>query len=183
MPLGGMRNSAAGGRLREMSGTSRRMPTPEEWAAEQLENAPARSPEWAQRVARIYGLDASSQEDAVTPGEWDAVRRAGASDARRSRAGQGLPERVEDPAAVAELAAMPRDRPRPRDRTRHSDRVTGRFRAGISLENARIIATLLPEDPGDPDRCGMCGYLVEASGHTVTCGQGNADRRQRRRSP
>jgi hypothetical protein len=166
-----------------MSGTSRRIPTPEEWAVEQLENAPARSPEWAQRVARIYGLDASSQEDTVTAGEWDAVRRAGASDARRSRAGQGLPERVEDPAAVAELAAMLRDRPRPRDRTRHPDQVTGRFRAGISLDSARIVASLLPEGPADPDRCGMCGYLVAASGHTVTCGQGNADRRQPGRSP
>jgi hypothetical protein len=86
-----MRNSAAGGRLREMSGTSRRMPTPEEWAAEQLENAPARSPEWAQRVARIYGLDASSQEDAVTPGEWDAVRRAAPVTPVAREPGKGFP--------------------------------------------------------------------------------------------
>lgn len=145
-----MRIWVAGGRLPEMSGTSRRVPTPEEWAAEQLENAPARSPEWAQRVARIYGLrlDARGQADAMTPGERDAVRRAGASDARRSRAGQGLPERVEDPAAVAELAAMLRDRPRPDDRTRHPDRVTGRFKAGISPESARILPTPPPGGPG-----------------------------------
>jgi hypothetical protein len=77
---------------------------------------------------------------------------------------------------------MLRDGPRPGDRARHLDRVTGRFRAGISLENAQILAALLPEDPGDPGRCGTCGYLVTASGHTVTCGQGNADRRQPRRS-
>ena len=35
-----------------------------------------------------------------------AIRQAGADDARRSRAGQGFPERVEDPAAVALLAAL-----------------------------------------------------------------------------
>jgi hypothetical protein len=35
-----------------------------------------------------------------------AIRRAGAEDARRSRAGQGLPERIEDPATIATLAAM-----------------------------------------------------------------------------
>ena len=33
--------------------------------------------------------------------ERAAIRQAGADDARRSRAGQGFPERIEDPAAVA----------------------------------------------------------------------------------
>ena len=33
------------------------MPTPEEWAEEQLKNAPPRSEEWARKVARIYCLD------------------------------------------------------------------------------------------------------------------------------
>jgi hypothetical protein len=33
------------------------IPTPEEWAAEQLKNAPPRSEEWTRRVARIYRLD------------------------------------------------------------------------------------------------------------------------------
>jgi hypothetical protein len=33
------------------------MPTPEEWAEEQLKSAPQRSEEWAKRVARIYRLD------------------------------------------------------------------------------------------------------------------------------
>ncbi len=42
-----------------------------------------------------------------------AVRQAGADDARRSRARQGLPERIEDPAAVAILAAILRDTPPP----------------------------------------------------------------------
>jgi hypothetical protein len=34
-----------------------RIPTPEEWAKEQVKNAPPRSREWARRVARIYCLD------------------------------------------------------------------------------------------------------------------------------
>jgi hypothetical protein len=33
------------------------IPTPEEWAEEQLKNAPPRSEEWARKVARIYCLD------------------------------------------------------------------------------------------------------------------------------
>jgi hypothetical protein len=43
-----------------------------------------------------------------------AIRQAGAEDARRSRTRQGLPERIEDPAAVAVLAAILRDIPAPR---------------------------------------------------------------------
>jgi hypothetical protein len=47
-----------------------------------------------------------------------AIRQAGAEDARRSRAGQGFPERIEDPAAVAVLAALLRDAcPPPRTET------------------------------------------------------------------
>ena len=50
--------------------------------------------------------------------ERAAIRQAGADDARRSRAGQGFPERIEDPAAVAVLAALLRDaRPPPRGET------------------------------------------------------------------
>ena len=46
--------------------------------------------------------------------ERAAIRQAGADDARRSRAEQGFPERIEDPAAVALLAALLRDaRPPP----------------------------------------------------------------------
>lgn len=33
------------------------VPTPQQWAEEQLKNAPQRSQEWARRVAQIYGLD------------------------------------------------------------------------------------------------------------------------------
>ena len=50
--------------------------------------------------------------------ERAAIRQAGADDARRSRAGQGFPERIEDPAAVALLAALLRDaRPPPHGET------------------------------------------------------------------
>jgi len=43
---------------------------------------------------------------AMSDQERAAIRQAGAEDARRSRARQGLPERIEDPAAVALLAAL-----------------------------------------------------------------------------
>ena len=51
---------------------------------------------------------------AMSDQERAAIRQAGADDARRSRARQGLPERIEDPAAVAMLAAILRDIPAPR---------------------------------------------------------------------
>lgn len=38
------------------------IPTPEEWAREQLRNAPARSELWARQVAAIYGLDILTPE-------------------------------------------------------------------------------------------------------------------------
>jgi hypothetical protein len=47
----------------------------------------------------------------------EVIRRAGREDARRSRAAQGLPERIEDPAAIASLAAMLRDAITPGDST------------------------------------------------------------------
>jgi hypothetical protein len=46
---------------------------------------------------------------AMSDQERAAIRQAGTDDARRSRARQGLPERIEDPAAVAVLAAILRD--------------------------------------------------------------------------
>jgi hypothetical protein len=57
------------------------------------------------------------ERPAVTPMTAEdraTIRQAGADDARRSRARQGLPERIEDPAAAAMLAAIMRDTPRPR---------------------------------------------------------------------
>jgi hypothetical protein len=59
---------------------------------------------------------------AMSAEERAAIRKAGAEDARRSRAGQGLPERIEDPAAVAVLAAILRATPAPplpSESTRH----------------------------------------------------------------
>ena len=56
----------------------------------------------------------------MSAGERAAIRQAGADDARRSRARQGLPERIEDPAAVAVLAAILRDTPAPPDPTESS---------------------------------------------------------------
>jgi hypothetical protein len=38
--------------------------------------------------------------------ERAVIRNAGREDARRSRLRQGLPERIEDPAAIAILAAL-----------------------------------------------------------------------------
>jgi hypothetical protein len=49
----------------------------------------------------------------MTPAERDAIRAAGARDARQSRAAAGLPERIEDPAAAARLAVLLRDPPPP----------------------------------------------------------------------
>jgi len=43
--------------------------------------------------------------------EREAIREAGAEDARRSRVEHGFPERIEDPAAIAGLAAILRDIP------------------------------------------------------------------------
>jgi hypothetical protein len=41
---------------------SKVIPTPEEWAGEQLKNAPTRSTEWVRRVAQIYGLEVNFDE-------------------------------------------------------------------------------------------------------------------------
>jgi hypothetical protein len=46
----------------------------------------------------------------------EAIRKAGAEDARRSRKQQGLPERIEDPVTAAILAALIRStRPRTKE--------------------------------------------------------------------
>ena len=57
---------------------------------------------------------ASAQQPAMSEDEREAIREAGADDARRSRIEHGFPERIEDPAAVARLAAILRDIPAPR---------------------------------------------------------------------
>lgn len=55
-------------------------------------------------------LDEHERPAATTMSDQEraAIRQAGA-DARRSRTRQGLPERIEDPAAVAVLAAILHD--------------------------------------------------------------------------
>lgn len=63
----------------------------------------------------------------MTAEQRDAIRAIGAADARRSRASQGLPERIDDPAAIAALAALLRDlpalpQPQADDRTEHTPR-------------------------------------------------------------
>ena len=61
-----------------------------------------------QRKARRPPRAPLSEEDRAL------IRNAGMEDARRSRLRQGLPERIEDPAAIAVLAALLRAVPRPR---------------------------------------------------------------------
>ena len=85
--------------------TRRPIPAPQEQAPDQVKNASVRSGARARRVAQIYGLEAG----AVTPDDRDAVRQAGAGDARHPRAVAGLPERIEDPAVVALLAGLLRE--------------------------------------------------------------------------
>jgi hypothetical protein len=58
---------------------------------------------------------------AMNAEERAAVRQAGAEDARRSRTRQGLPERIEDLAAVAVLATLLRAVPAPRPPRYSSD--------------------------------------------------------------
>lgn len=55
-----------------------------------------------------------ARQSALSDQEREAIRKAGAHDARRSRIESGLPERIEDSAAIARLAAILRDIPVPR---------------------------------------------------------------------
>ena len=57
---------------------------------------------------------APARQPALSDQEREAIREAGAEDARRSRVEHGFPERIEDPAAVALLASILRDIPAPR---------------------------------------------------------------------
>jgi excisionase family DNA binding protein len=119
------------------------MPTPERWAQEQLTRAPARSGEWARRVARIYCLDISDgQEGAVRPEDREAIRRTGAQDSRASRAAAGLPEHIEDPAAAAQLARLMRDTPRLGAQQPAKPR-TGTLGGSNRMLSARDVAAIL----------------------------------------
>ena len=75
---------------------------------------PARASARAARTPAAGRADGTSTpgdtaREPLSDQERAAIRQAGADDARRSRAGQGFPERIEDPAAVAVLAALLRD--------------------------------------------------------------------------
>jgi hypothetical protein len=48
---------------KEKTGRKVIIPTPEEWAEQQLKNAPPRSEEWARKVARIYCLDIGDENE------------------------------------------------------------------------------------------------------------------------
>jgi hypothetical protein len=52
------------------------------------------------------GADDGRPRVTMSEEERAKVRKAGAEDARRSRLRQGLPERIEDPAAIAVLVAL-----------------------------------------------------------------------------
>ena len=54
------------------------------------------------------------RQPAMSEEEREAIRQAGADDARRSRVEHGFPEQIENPAAVARLAAILRGIPAPR---------------------------------------------------------------------
>lgn len=53
--------------------------------------------------------DGGSARQPMTDRERESIRQAGADDARRSRIERGFPERIEDPATVAVLAAILHD--------------------------------------------------------------------------
>jgi hypothetical protein len=50
--------------------------------------------------------DGGTVPRAMSEEDREAARRAGAEDARRSRIEQGLPERIEDPVAIAQLTDL-----------------------------------------------------------------------------
>jgi hypothetical protein len=77
------------------------------------ERAPARLADQAGAVDET-STPGDSARQPLSDQDRAAIRQAGADDARRSRTDHGLPERIEDPAAVALLAALLRDAPRRR---------------------------------------------------------------------
>ncbi len=127
--------------------------------------------------------ETSTRRDAPTPQpvlsdeEREAIRQAGAEDARRSRAEHGFPERIEDLAAVARLAAILRDIPAPRppsesssDETNPAARMLAadtliRIRASaacVSFEE-KCLRAKVSSRPAAPHR--MIGTPLALSGH------------------
>jgi|GEM_PF-1027156 excisionase family DNA binding protein len=119
------------------------LPTPEQWAQEKLKYAPARSGEWARRVARIYCLDISDdREGAVTPDDRDTTRRTRARDSRASRAAAGLPEHIDDPATAAQPAGLIRGTSSPGAQQPAKPR-TGTLGSSNRMLTARDVAAIL----------------------------------------
>ena len=71
--------------------------------------------------------------------EREQIRKAGAEDARRSRLQQGLPERIEDPAAIAILAALLRAPRAPPEPESDDDE-----RKGAAISEGRRLCSLRP---------------------------------------
>jgi hypothetical protein len=71
-----------------------------------------------------------------------AVRQAGAGDAPRFRQRQGLPERIEDAAAVPVLAAILRDTPTPATKRKHQayEETSGMSRVGRRRRSPRLVS-------------------------------------------
>jgi hypothetical protein len=82
----------------------------------------------------------------MTTEQRDAVRRIGAVDARRSRVSQGLPERIEDPAGIATLAALLRDPPAP-TRRRADDHTEHTPRAAAQTNHRKPARVTPPRSP------------------------------------
>ncbi|HEV2372842.1 MAG TPA: hypothetical protein VGS19_11800 [Streptosporangiaceae bacterium] len=70
--------------------------------------------------------DTKPTRHTLTKADREKVRAAGAADARRSRLAAGLPERIEDPATIAMLAAMLREPATPGESTRDDRTKRGR---------------------------------------------------------
>jgi excisionase family DNA binding protein len=110
---------------------------------EKLQRAPGRSGEWTGRVAHIYRLDISDdQEGAVTPEDREATRQAGARASRASRAAADVPEHIGDPAAAAHLAGLMRDTPS-LGAQRSARRRTGTLGGSNRMLSARDVAAIL----------------------------------------
>jgi hypothetical protein len=70
-------------------------------------------------MGRAPNVTSPAQQPTMSDEEREAIRQAGAEDALRSRIEHGFPERIEDPAAVAMLAAILRDIPAPATERKH----------------------------------------------------------------
>lgn len=78
----------------------------------------------------------------MTPEDREAIRRTGARDSRASRAAAGLPEHIEDPAAVEQLAGLMRDTPRLRAQYPAKPR-TGTLGGSNRMLSAHDVAAIL----------------------------------------